>query len=61
MIANKGVWATVLGVGDFYYELSVQILDICMKSREHTGGLLSVQELLKQLPNVTEYFIDTNF
>jgi len=26
-IANKGFWAEMLGVGDFYYELAVQIIE----------------------------------
>jgi ESCRT-II complex subunit VPS22 len=48
-LANKGVWAKLLGVGDFYFEMAVQILEIAMKSRENTGGLLSMRKLIEQL------------
>lgn len=31
--ANKGFWGELLGVGDFYYELAVQVVDVCMATR----------------------------
>ncbi|XP_073011547.1 vacuolar protein sorting-associated protein 22 homolog 1 [Typha latifolia] len=45
LASNKGVWAELLGIGDFYYELGVQIVDICMATRSTNGGLISLQEL----------------
>eukprot|EP01117_Protostelium_nocturnum_P018129 TRINITY_DN7515_c0_g2_i4.p1 TRINITY_DN7515_c0_g2~~TRINITY_DN7515_c0_g2_i4.p1 ORF type:complete len:108 (-),score=36.12 TRINITY_DN7515_c0_g2_i4:736-1059(-) len=27
LLSNKGFWAEILGVGSFYYELAVQIID----------------------------------
>lgn len=42
LASNKGFWAEVLGVGDFYYELGVKIVDICMATRPVNGGLIDV-------------------
>ena len=30
-IAKKGFWAQMLGFGDFYYELGVQIVEVCLR------------------------------
>ena len=35
--AGKGFWAT-LGVGDFYYELAIQIVEVCMATNHRNGG-----------------------
>ncbi|KAJ6792955.1 vacuolar protein sorting-associated protein 22-like protein 1 [Iris pallida] len=45
LASNKGFWAELLGIGDFYYELGVQIVDICLATRLHNGGLINLQEL----------------
>ncbi|XP_054799619.1 vacuolar protein sorting-associated protein 22 homolog 1-like isoform X2 [Prosopis cineraria] len=45
LASNKGFWAELLGIGDFYYELGVQIVDICLGARAHNGGLINLQEL----------------
>lgn len=34
-------------LGDFYNQISVQILRICEKQREFNGGLMKVDELVK--------------
>ena len=44
--ASKGFWSQVLGVGDFYYELAVQIVEVCVSTREQHGGIISADELL---------------
>jgi ESCRT-II complex subunit VPS22 len=41
LASNKGFWAELLGVGDFYYELSVQVIDACLSTREQNGGELA--------------------
>jgi ESCRT-II complex subunit VPS22 len=46
LASNKGYWGELLGVGDFYYELAVQCIDICGREREKNGGLMSLHELL---------------
>jgi ESCRT-II complex subunit VPS22 len=45
----KGFWADLLGIGDFYFELGVQIIEQCMITRKRNGGLLRVDELLARL------------
>ncbi|PON51531.1 ESCRT-2 complex, Snf [Parasponia andersonii] len=45
LASNKGFWAELLGIGDFYYELGVQIVQICLATRPHNGGLISLPEL----------------
>jgi len=49
LASNKGFWSEMLGVGDFYYELAVQIIEVCLKTRERNGGILEVSELLLHL------------
>ena len=49
-IANKGFWADLLGVGDFYYELAVRIIQFCITEKRTTGaGIIGMQEMLKKL------------
>ncbi|KAI8920260.1 EAP30/Vps36 family-domain-containing protein [Powellomyces hirtus] len=45
LASNKGFWSELLGVGDFYYELGVQIAEICIATRERNGGLIDVKDL----------------
>eukprot|EP01023_Acetabularia_acetabulum_P015118 TRINITY_DN17334_c0_g1_i1.p1 TRINITY_DN17334_c0_g1~~TRINITY_DN17334_c0_g1_i1.p1 ORF type:complete len:215 (-),score=38.17 TRINITY_DN17334_c0_g1_i1:1-645(-) len=45
--SNKGMWAQLLGFGDFYYELGVQIVEACLVTREINGGLMDLQNLRK--------------
>ena len=47
--ANKGFWSELLGVGDFYYELGIQIIDVCLSTRGRNGGLVELGELKRQL------------
>lgn len=46
LASNKGAWA-VLGIGDFYYELGVQIIEACWATRAHNGGLMELGALLR--------------
>jgi ESCRT-II complex subunit VPS22 len=50
--ANKGFWAEVLGVGDFYYELAVQVVEICLRTRASNGGLIYVREMRDRLQQI---------
>lgn len=49
LASNKGFWAELLGIGDFYYELGVQIVEICLATRPHNGGLINLQDLCNVL------------
>lgn len=56
-LAAKGFWTEMLGIGDFYYELAVQIVEICFSMRVETGGLLEINVLickLKKMRNCAE-------
>ena len=45
-----GWWSEVLGVvGDWQYELGVQIVDICVSTRERNGGMVEMSELIRLL------------
>ncbi|KAI8996788.1 EAP30/Vps36 family-domain-containing protein [Pilobolus umbonatus] len=49
LASNKGFWADLLGVGDFYYELGIQIIEACLMSRNNDGGLTELNELKKRV------------
>ena len=49
LASNKGFWAELLGVGDFYFELAVQLLDVCITTRQTNGGLIHMDELIERL------------
>ncbi|RDB24173.1 Vacuolar-sorting protein SNF8 [Hypsizygus marmoreus] len=42
-----GWWAEMLGMGDWQYELGVQIVDVCVSTRERNGGLIEMTELVR--------------
>ena len=49
LASNRGIWANVLGIGDFYFELGIVIIEICLKVRSQNGGLISVTDLLSRI------------
>jgi ESCRT-II complex subunit VPS22 len=49
LASNKGFWTQLLGFGDFYYEVSVQVAQICIATREINGGFIEMDELKNQL------------
>ena len=42
-----GWWAEMLGLGDWQYELGVQIIDVCVSTRDRNGGLIEMSELVR--------------
>ncbi|CAO1623542.1 unnamed protein product [Parajaminaea phylloscopi] len=42
----KGMWNDLLGLGDYYYELGVQIVDVCVSTRDLNGGMMDMDELI---------------
>jgi len=42
--STKGVW-DMLGVGEFYWDLGVQVAEVCFVTREENGGWIGVHEL----------------
>ncbi|VDN07081.1 unnamed protein product [Thelazia callipaeda] len=49
LASSKGFWAEKLGVGDFYYELAVQIVEVCLSTNHINGGVMTVEELKNRL------------
>ncbi|KAG1936000.1 EAP30/Vps36 family protein [Pimephales promelas] len=45
LASGKGFWSEMLGVGDFYYELGVQIIEVCLALKHRNGGLITLEEL----------------
>lgn len=45
--SSRGFWSEILGVGDFYYELGVQVIEVCLATKPKNGGLISLEELHK--------------
>ena len=52
LASTKGFWSELLGVGDYYYELGVQIMDTCRRHRERTGGVMELTELHKYIRQI---------
>ena len=52
LASNKGFWVDVLGVGDFYYEIAIQIVNICIALRSKNGGFLEEAECLAYLKKI---------
>lgn len=44
-----GWWSEVLGLGDWQHELGVQIVDICVNTRDRNGGIIEMTELIRLL------------
>jgi len=49
LASKKGFWSELLGVGDFYYHLAVQIVEVCLRTRSSNGGLIEMSELKRHL------------
>ncbi|XP_021095606.1 vacuolar-sorting protein SNF8 isoform X1 [Heterocephalus glaber] len=49
LASGKGFWSEMLGVGDFYYELGVQVIEVCLALKHRNGGLITLEELHQQV------------
>ncbi|GKY97890.1 hypothetical protein MPSEU_000747000 [Mayamaea pseudoterrestris] len=43
--AKKGFWAGLLGMGDYYHELAVQVAEVCLASKSRNGGIMSLTQV----------------
>ncbi|XP_050525119.1 vacuolar-sorting protein SNF8 isoform X2 [Daktulosphaira vitifoliae] len=48
LASGKGFWS-VLGIGDFYYELAIQIVEVCIATSYKNGGIILLDELRERL------------
>ncbi|KIY72953.1 winged helix DNA-binding domain-containing protein [Cylindrobasidium torrendii FP15055 ss-10] len=46
---RAGWWAEMLGLGDWQYELGVQIVDVCVSTRDRNGGIIEISELVRMV------------
>ena len=60
----SGFWSEVLGVGDFYYEVGVQLVELGVATAPINGGVIKMREALNRLnkyrrreDHLTEYII----
>lgn len=49
LASGKGFWADILGVGDFYFELGVKIIQITMQTRAANGGIMAVKDIYDRI------------
>mmetsp|Transcript_7951 Transcript_7951/g.13793 ORF Transcript_7951/g.13793 Transcript_7951/m.13793 type:complete len:247 (-) Transcript_7951:236-976(-) len=49
LASNKGFWSELLGVGDFYYELGVQVIEAGLRTRNSNGGLMELKDCLEYI------------
>jgi len=49
LASGKGFWSNMLEIGDFYYELAVQIVEVCMAHADRTGGMMELGEVRRKL------------
>jgi ESCRT-II complex subunit VPS22 len=47
--SSANFWTKLLGVGDFYYELAIQIIEVCMATSHRNGGIMTMSELLTRV------------
>lgn len=44
-----GMWGEMIGLGEMVYEISVQVVDVCISSRGVNGGMIELQELTARI------------
>lgn len=43
--SSNNFWAKLLGVGDYYYELAIQIVEVFLSTSHRNGGIMTIEEL----------------
>lgn len=49
LTTKNNVWARTLKLGDYYYDLCVRIVDLCMHEKRFTGGIVPMNYILSVL------------
>lgn len=47
--SSANFWGKLLGVGDFYYELAIQIVEVFLTTSDKNGGIMTIEELLSSV------------
>lgn len=50
--SSNSYWSKLLGVGDFYYQLGIQIIEICLATSKSNGGIIRLPDLLNRIKQV---------
>ncbi|WVQ75477.1 hypothetical protein IAR50_005102 [Cryptococcus sp. DSM 104548] len=50
--AGKGWWTEVLGIGEWEYELAVQVVDVCVSTRAANGGIIEMSDLIRRVEHL---------
>ena len=50
--SSKGSWSGAIGLNNFYYELGIQVVNICIALRNKYGSVIEVGECLKYLERI---------
>ena len=43
--SSANFWGKLLGFGDFYYELAIQIVEVFLSTGHRNGGIMTLEEL----------------
>lgn len=43
--SSSNFWVKLLGVGDYFYELAIQIVEVFLSTNHRNGGIMSIEEL----------------
>ncbi|WVQ81512.1 hypothetical protein IAT38_003636 [Cryptococcus sp. DSM 104549] len=46
---GRGWWSEVLGIGEWEYELAVQVVDVCVSTRGENGGMIEMGDLIRRV------------
>lgn len=49
LASNKGFWAELFGLGDYYFDLGVKIIAMAISTREANGGILEIETIAQRL------------
>eukprot|EP00055_Hartaetosiga_balthica_P012664 m.62247 g.62247 ORF g.62247 m.62247 type:complete len:240 (-) comp8023_c4_seq1:22-741(-) len=45
LASNNSFWGKLLGVGNFYFKVGVQVVEACILTRGSNGGIISIEDL----------------
>lgn len=45
--SRNGFWSKLLGVGEFYHELSIKVIDVCLSQKRKHGGMVPIEDVLE--------------
>ncbi|OCF41949.1 ESCRT-II complex subunit VPS22 [Kwoniella heveanensis CBS 569] len=48
-LMGGGWWSELVGMGEWEYELAVQVVDVCVSSRQVNGGMIEMGDLIRRV------------